>query len=417
MSTNWDGVQYNIYSEYHDGGILQFASASAGILATLGVDVDDVSQQWILHPTGEQWAYSVENWEFGTYASIASDQSIRSAAEPRTWYLVPREDGVTTSICIDTTCSRVWAPLSQVDPSQAESNDIVLVAPSGAEYEGWGIIAAGSSTTRPSAVTSIPNPSSESIVSTTTTTTTATTTSLSISPSTPTWSSSTEIGTYTQGSSTSTRPYPPESTRPVNSTPGSLQALKSCAPCGSEQCTFTPSGDPSSSMYSVLIGQPVANCNSGSQESTTTKFGGKYELQRSFSVDITSQAGLGFLGPSIGTSTTVGMSNSTKTETAQEVEVTIRPGQIGALVANITYATTPGQIRVDGSTLAFVSVNPENVLGYSVVYTGCGSAFQALTLPKVECTRNSAPKLPAASPGQSTPYITLLLLCYFASPL
>jgi hypothetical protein len=45
MSTNWDGVQYNIYSEYHDGGILQFASASAGILATLGVDVDDVSQQ------------------------------------------------------------------------------------------------------------------------------------------------------------------------------------------------------------------------------------------------------------------------------------------------------------------------------------------------------------------------------------
>ena len=45
MSTNWDGVQYNIYSEHHDGGILQFASASAGLLASLGADVDDMSQQ------------------------------------------------------------------------------------------------------------------------------------------------------------------------------------------------------------------------------------------------------------------------------------------------------------------------------------------------------------------------------------
>lgn len=81
-------------------------------------------------------------------------------------------------------------------------------------------------------------------------------------------------------------------------------------------------------MYSVLIGQPVANCNSGSQESTTTKFGGTYELEQSFSVEVTSGAGLGFLGPSIAASTTVGSSNKTRIEKAQEIEVTIRPGQI-----------------------------------------------------------------------------------------
>ena len=81
-------------------------------------------------------------------------------------------------------------------------------------------------------------------------------------------------------------------------------------------------------MYSVLIGQPVANCNAGSQESTTSTFGGTYELERSFSVDVTSGAGLGLLGPSIGTSTTVSMANKTRIEKAQEIEVTIRPGQV-----------------------------------------------------------------------------------------
>lgn len=45
MSTNWDGVQYNVHTAHHDGGILQFASGAAGLIATLGIDAADVSQQ------------------------------------------------------------------------------------------------------------------------------------------------------------------------------------------------------------------------------------------------------------------------------------------------------------------------------------------------------------------------------------
>ena len=64
------------------------------------------------------------------------------------------------------------------------------------------------------------------------------------------------------------------------------------------------------------------------------------------------------------------------------------------------------------STLAFVSVEPENVLGYSVVYTSCDSQFQALTLPKVECTpKSSGLKTASGTFGrQSLLYLSLLLL-------
>ncbi|TEB32586.1 hypothetical protein FA13DRAFT_1731787 [Coprinellus micaceus] len=407
MSSNWNGVQYNIYSASH-GGILQFGSAGSGLFATLGADVRDVSQQWIIHPSGAQYGFSIENWEFGNYASVDSDPWVRSSTAPRTWYLVPIGNNVNGLICNEPGCSLVWAPLSLVDPLRSDSNDVVLVQRSGATFELWQFVEAGTSTVRPgnmgtsaSSQTSITTTTPHSSVLPSTTTTTTTATAASLFTTTETWSSSTEIGTIFETSST--RSYPPAATRP---------ALRSCAPCGNSQCSFTPSGEPVTAMYSVLIGQPVANCNSGSQESTTTKFGGTYELQKSFSVEVTSGAGLGFLGPSISAETKVGTANTTRIERAQEIEVTIRPGQIGALVANITYVTTPGQIRVDRSTLAFVSVEPENVLGYSVVYTSCDSQFQALTLPKVECTPKSSgfTSMPGAFGRQSMIYLALILL-------
>lgn len=51
--------------------------------------------------------------------------------------------------------------------------------------------------------------------------------------------------------------------------------------------------------------------------------------------------------------------------------------------------TRTGLISRVYSTLAFVSIQPEYVLGYSVVYTDCDSDFQALTMPKVECGNES----------------------------
>lgn len=94
---------------------------------------------------------------------------------------------------------------------------------------------------------------------------------------------------------------------------------------------------------------------------------------------------------------TVTKGKSEKIVESQEIEVGIRPGQIGALVANVTYTATPGDMKVDSRTLAFVSYQPENVQGYSVVYTDCGSKFQALTLPKAECRTNSATRLTRCS--------------------
>lgn len=168
------------------------------------------------------------------------------------------------------------------------------------------------------------------------------------------------------GQATSIQVYPrPSNTAPA-ATPGNAQALAQCKPCGNTDCSFTPSvsllafqsypplssrillqGASSPATYSVLIGQPVANCNSGSQKDTTTKFGGKYELSTSFTVEVSAGInGLGAIGPSF--STTVGKTDEKKVETAQEVEVTIEPGKIGALVANITYSTVPGRMDVGG---------------------------------------------------------------------
>ncbi|KAJ2927034.1 hypothetical protein H1R20_g10063, partial [Candolleomyces eurysporus] len=79
-----------------------------------------------------------------------------------------------------------------------------------------------------------------------------------------------------------------------------------------------------------------------------------------------------------------------KTTKSQEIEVSIPPGQIGGLVANISYYSTPGKMKIDDRTLSFVQIEPENVIGYSVVYVPCGNSISALTLPKAECMATSA---------------------------
>jgi hypothetical protein len=80
--------------------------------------------------------------------------------------------------------------------------------------------------------------------------------------------------------------------------------------------------------YNVLIGQPVSNCAEGSEETTTTKLGGTFQLQNSWSVEVSVSAGFGFLGPSI-SSTVTGTTGGSQTVTqTQEIEVSIRPGQV-----------------------------------------------------------------------------------------
>lgn len=125
-------------------------------------------------------------------------------------------------------------------------------------------------------------------------------------------------------------------------------------------------GNSSVVTYSVIVGQSVANCAKGNNETTKTTLGGTFELGHSFGVESTTGVSLGMIGPSISTSVTVKSETSEKIIKSQQIEVNIPPGQIvsaslsnpesgtlieiliqGALVANISYAKIPGNIRID----------------------------------------------------------------------
>ncbi|KAH6894043.1 hypothetical protein BKA70DRAFT_1407508 [Coprinopsis sp. MPI-PUGE-AT-0042] len=281
------------------------------------------------------------------------------------------------SICPNYTCSSYWVPRrwdifdSQNESRQVENpvaNAIVLrTRPyAGSGFEFWHTKPAGVEADSTSSTSSSSSSSSETLLS-----------------------------SLPSRSITATKSGDPEP--PRTSTTGDheqLNALKECAPCDSTECSFTPSGEPQKDTYSVLIGQPVSNCAEGSEETTRTKLGGTFQLQTSWSVEVSVR-------------TTGGSESITQT---QEIEVSIRPGQIGALVANISYAKQPGQVNIDDSTLAFVSVQPEFVLGYSVLYTNCSANFRALTLPKAQCEKSSA------RPARNVPFSPAKMMVFWAFP-
>ena len=91
--------------------------------------------------------------------------------------------------------------------------------------------------------------------------------------------------------------------------------------------------------YSVLIGQPVANCVVGNSETTKTTLGGTFELEYSFSVEWTAGTSLGLIGPSAISTTTIRNSSSTKTTKSQEIEVNRR-----CIVVDIVTIPTAGKI-------------------------------------------------------------------------
>ncbi|KAF6744146.1 hypothetical protein DFP72DRAFT_930050 [Ephemerocybe angulata] len=254
-------------------------------------------------------------------------------------------------------------------------NQIYIVQSTGADYEQWVVALAGSSMSDPQGNT-----------------TASTSTAGTIMPNLDI-----TAAFHLHPNRNSPRvPYPPPTSSPVSQ--------QDCVPCGKTKCTFSPSvsiARPSSfAPIASSSGQAIANCDSGSQESTVTKLGGSFELERSFTVETTSGAGLGTLGPSISLSTTLGNTESRKISLTQETEVTIRPGQIGALVANVSYIKQPGNMKVDTKTLSFLSIQPEYVIQMSVVYTDCNSKLAAFTIPKApECSKKkknytrSGPKL------------------------
>jgi hypothetical protein len=92
---------------------------------------------------------------------------------------------------------------------------------------------------------------------------------------------------------------------------------------------------------------------------TKTTLGGTYTLTKSFGVEKTKGGGFNAnvgtaggkatlsLGPSIYAETKISSGKQEAIQQTQSVEVNIPPGQIGALVANVTYSRTSGRITID----------------------------------------------------------------------
>ncbi|KAH6883630.1 hypothetical protein BKA70DRAFT_1471107 [Coprinopsis sp. MPI-PUGE-AT-0042] len=175
--------------------------------------------------------------------------------------------------------------------------------------------------------------------------------------------------------------------------PYGLNVLASCSPCGSEKCSFSPSAGKTKDTYPVLIGEPVSNCAEGHDETTKTTLGGTFELQESWSVEVEAGQGFGIMGPSLKTVT--GIAGTKKLTLSQTIEVSIPPGLTGGLVANISYTKQPGRATIGDDTISLVGINPEFVLGYSVVYTKCSVDFNVLTLPQaIDCAAGTCSTSP-----------------------
>jgi hypothetical protein len=120
-----------------------------------------------------------------------------------------------------------------------------------------------------------------------------------------------------------------------------LGSLEKCAPCGKSSCAFIPEvclliffldlniypngqGTPSSDVYSLVIGNPVANCQKGNNQSVKTRYTAAMEIQETWSFD--RSLGLAINGLNVGGSS--GWSKSRTIKAEQEVELTVIPGQL-----------------------------------------------------------------------------------------
>ncbi|KAH6883631.1 hypothetical protein BKA70DRAFT_1575437 [Coprinopsis sp. MPI-PUGE-AT-0042] len=357
-----NGSVYQILTRYHPGGFV-----SLGINGTDGLhlanETSDDSEKWIFNASNETGFFRIESFlnrssfVAGNLSVIAQDVT----EEPMGWFLQQNTDldpGLDQSfnyhICTDSSCSLYWIPSGYDTDSPVFSTDVSLgsVLRQGNGFEVWNIRLA--------------EPTSISTTSTTSSVSTSMTSSIPISMS--------------AGASA-----PSQTTSPGLS-PSELEIVKRCKPCGPEDCVFSASGNQLIATYNMLIGQPVYNCAKGHNESSKTTLGGTFELATSWSIEVQTDTTFGLLGPRIKTSTSTG-EEETVSQT-QSIEVSIPPGLIGGLVANITYSKTLGQATLGktGTTIALVAVEPQLVLGYSVVYSDCSDNFHALNLPeRIEC--------------------------------
>ncbi|KAJ3547979.1 hypothetical protein NMY22_g1453 [Coprinellus aureogranulatus] len=285
-------IQYQISSPINSTGrVLTLASAATGLYVTLEPDTKDDAQQWVFWASETTSGFQIENYKYDTYyiSKEGTTGLLNSAKETMDWYIFPEEGTSDYRICQDAGCALAWTPYSLAG-GPSSSSQVYVIAPGGGASDLWRIVPIGST---PSV-------------------TTTSTTSAQISTALPTTATFTVIN-----NPTSTTPSIPLSTETSALSKEDQNVVQECCGEAKSKCKFKSSGDATSQTYTILIGQPVENCDSASQQNVVTKLGGSFELQHSFSYQVTTNGGLGFAGSAIG----------------------------GALLANETrlaYFTTPG---------------------------------------------------------------------------
>ncbi|KAH6883629.1 hypothetical protein BKA70DRAFT_1446635 [Coprinopsis sp. MPI-PUGE-AT-0042] len=372
-----------------DGGVYQISTGSypgGSICTTNGIGELNLTtiaphdeEKWIFHAIDNEGTYSIENFKYASTFIDVDPSGIlyqETTKDPTTWFVREVQSNSSVGaravpeyqICQDSTCSLYWVPTGP-NLENTTSDHFTHQARQDEASSLWDI-------QRLDAVSPPESPTASST---------------SISFTTFTDESSNPLPTGTE-----------DQTR-------ELSALNSCAPCGEEECSFTPSREQVKDTYNVLIGQPVSNCAEGNTQTTSTTLGGTYELEQSWSLQLELGHDFGVVGPSV--KTTAGVAGSKKQTLTQTIQVNILPGWIGGLVANISYSKQPGRVTIGKSELSLVAINPEFVLRYAVVYSKCSADFRALTLPQaLECTTSGSRAMLAPFLGLKGLVMATLLL-------
>ncbi|EDR09533.1 uncharacterized protein LACBIDRAFT_293809, partial [Laccaria bicolor S238N-H82] len=155
---------------------------------------------------------------------------------------------------------------------------------------------------------------------------------------------------------------------PVATSGQSLNAemLQECAPgCGKSQCVF--SNLPLT--YPIIVGTPVENCDPNSNATISSAIGGSVQITNTWSVNSSLGVGFGVLSLHV-----EGSYSYSKTITySQTITIQILPGQMVALIANVLYNRTSGNMEI-GSMFPIISNQPQEVLSYGQQIKCCHHA-------------------------------------------
>jgi len=218
--------------------------------------------------------------------------------------------------------------------------------------------------------------------------------------------------TTSLSSTVSSPPMPssPTSAPISNSNTSNLNTLTQC--CGSSTCTFTNTNSLSDVVYGIIVGTPVTNCQAGANSDITDTIGGSITIGETWSVD----PSIGFdLGP-LKITIKGGWSHTKSISYDQRIGITVHPGYQGALVANVRYNRTGGNMQVNqGQGFPVVSNQPMEIASYGANIVACPSQFNGTFLNQVNCTYSAGTwwKGDAPSPMSLAPMIAFVLLSIF----